>query len=875
MSTLSEATSGSIVAFEDITDNGKYVVSGKADTLAKLRKSGFKVPDGCVLTTRFFEDWLEHVGRESSWQSLLNHSRRSQTPDQRFINRACNTIQSKIGAFEFDDIRAESFKKLLEHLPKNPVVAVRSSCVEEDLQNLSFAGQYKSFLDIHSDELADAIRDCFASAFSFEVVQYKHKNDIPLDTQGIAVIVQRQLESTISGVAFSVNPLNNDFDELVVNVHAGLGEDLVSGQVTPEYWCLNKLSGEVIDFREHSDHLNAAPLLSDQFALTLRTDLIRIESLKNNPVDVEFAVEDGQLYILQSRPITNWIPLMPQMQTKPGEKRRLYVDPGLADGITIGGALSPLTNDLNVVLTQLFADNVLTKNFLDTTPGTGFVFTSGARSYGNFSKLLDYADPKKFADSRRLIDVSLANLYANFDFGMYKANQRTIRQTLLVFLNLLKIIWRLRPAFCTLIWMNINFGWFTQKYANATQEFEKFVENIDTGIPIHDLISQLYGELGRVMLHATGPALGASVFAGTMSLTTLAKRQTSEIAALIDDLKTGSHNVVRDMGVTMYKLAHTLPVEAYEDLDQLRTKFEAGDVSRDFLSQWHDFRRKFGSRGPYEMDLAYPKYGDSAEVLLRQLKYVRADESNNPEGKLKEKQRRRSEAIDRLSELTSPKVYRKIVRAYNALLALEHSREMPKHHTTMVGAKLRERLLELAFEWAHCGRLDDIDEIFELTFSDIEAAEEDPSYDIRNAAKTNGAFYRKVKHLVRYFPHFIDSRGRIIREVREVTPGQWRGAPVSPGIVRGRVNIVHDPNRKEVQPGDILVAYTTDPGWTPPFINVAGIVLEVGGELQHGALIAREYGKPCVVGAVGVVNGLVDGQVVEVDGTSGAISIVD
>ena len=132
-----------------------------------------------------------------------------------------------------------------------------------------------------------------------------------------------------------------------------------------------------------------------------------------------------------------------------------------------------------------------------------------------------------------------------------------------------------------------------------------------------------------------------------------------------------------------------------------------------------------------------------------------------------------------------------------------------------------------------------------------------------------------LKTRVSVFPSVIDSRGRIIRPpFRREKPGQLSGMAVSPGVVTGPVKILSDPYQKSIDKGDVLVAYTTDPGWTPLFVNAAAVVLEVGGTLQHGAVIAREYGKPCVVGIDGLMTKLHDGQMVEVDGTAGVIRLL-
>ncbi len=158
---------------------------------------------------------------------------------------------------------------------------------------------------------------------------------------------------------------------------------------------------------------------------------------------------------------------------------------------------------------------------------------------------------------------------------------------------------------------------------------------------------------------------------------------------------------------------------------------------------------------------------------------------------------------------------------------------------------------------------------------ELESAALQPSLDLREVRQKRTRFLKILEARVTEFPQVIDSRGRILRPPpREEKPGELSGMGVSPGVVTGPVKMLRDPHEKPINQGDVLVAYTTDPGWTPLFVNAAAVVLEVGGILQHGAVVAREYGKPCVVGIDRVMSKLHDGQRVEVDGTAGVIRLL-
>jgi pyruvate,water dikinase len=217
---------------------------------------------------------------------------------------------------------------------------------------------------------------------------------------------------------------------------------------------------------------------------------------------------------------------------------------------------------------------------------------------------------------------------------------------------------------------------------------------------------------------------------------------------------------------------------------------------------------------------------------------------------------------------------RRFEKHYHVFVTFEGYREIHKYYIVWVVDILRQRALSLARSLVRAGRLDTVEQVFDLTLEELERGVADPSLDLRMQAGRNTRFLKKVQH-VRDFPRIIDSRGKILRPPSKVAgPGEMMGEPISPGTVRGRTKVLNSPDEKPVLPGEILVTRATDPGWTPLFLNAAGIILEVGGVLQHGAVVAREYGKPCVAGIENAASILQDGQWVEMDGASGIVQMV-
>jgi pyruvate,water dikinase len=212
---------------------------------------------------------------------------------------------------------------------------------------------------------------------------------------------------------------------------------------------------------------------------------------------------------------------------------------------------------------------------------------------------------------------------------------------------------------------------------------------------------------------------------------------------------------------------------------------------------------------------------------------------------------------------------------YNTFFTFGGFRETGKHYVIMTVDLFRQKALGIGAVFVAQGRLDEPEHIFDLSVADIDEAKTNLSLDLRVLGKQRTAFSARLRKS-HFVVRIIDSRGKIFfPPAREAANGGIAGNPISPGTVRGRAKVLHHAAEKQLLPGEILVARATDPGWTPLFINAGGIVLEIGGTLQHGAIVAREYGIPCVSGITGAVDIIRDGQFLEVDGSNGIVRLLD
>lgn len=849
------------------------LVGGKAAALARLVAENFQVPDAGLLTTRFFAPWIDAMTSAPEWRGLRAVVVGTEKPDVALIEQRCTALKVNAASLEFDVEQRQALDEVAESVGPG-VLAVRSSAPEEDLAYASFAGLFETRLGVTAADLAAAVRHCFAACFDARLIAYKAERKLDL-TPDFAAIVQRQVASDVSGVAFSLNPHNNDFDELVVNATRGLGEKLVAGEVDPDQWVVDKLNGTTVESRVGggADRPHRIACLDEAQLDAVTNTVAAIESLFGCPVDVEWAFEDSRLHLLQARPITTYVPLPEEIQTAPGEQRLLYMDPSLGEGITMSGAITPLSVDLVAKLFEWLGDYVFGPTFLDPDLKRGVVGAAGARIYGNASHLMLFRDLRKVAPEKRFVDTTLAELFATADLEPYRVNPPPNLARRRMIPAVVKAMVRLGPFVASVAQAIVRPDAFLARYRDDLASFEAELATTDTNLPVNELALRLYAAVARVSLTATAPALLMFIYGGTEALIGLIDTSSPRHRRLVMDIRGGGDELVLEMGLAMYRLTRLLPASAFSDPSALAERIAARDAPEDFLAGWDDFLQRFGCRGPLEMDLANPKYGDDTQLLLSQLATVALGDADPVATHAARRQAREAAYADLYAELPARK-RRKLARIHRTIEAFESVREMPKHHFAMVNMVLRQRLLRSAGRWVAQGRLDRAEDVFQMTLDDFDQAESDDTLDLRAVVARRGAFYRDAKSRVRHFPHLIDSRGRILKPVREYQPGELRGVAVSPGIVRGPANVLDSPLDKTLRPGDVLVAHTTDPGWTPLFINAAAVVLEVGGELQHGALLAREYGKPCVAGIVGLMESLEDGRIVEVDGDQGVVRLV-
>jgi len=860
-------------------------VGSKAASLIRMAAAGLPVPPGKVLPVSFFEPWLGAIRASDAWVRL------TQAPPERW-GALCEEVKGLVARFSWSDPQRDELDALRRDLAAShpgSTFAVRSSSPEEDLAAASFAGGYETRLGVPLEGLEPAIRACFTSCLDARILAYKREHGLELWSPRIAVIVQRQIDSAIAGVAFSIDPATNDYDEAAIDASWGLGNTVVEGRVSPDHFVVDKRSGvpveQTLGDKQISTWLQAEGgtverahrrkdrTLNDARLREVTSALCRVEELYGVPVDVEWAYEGESLHLLQARPITSWVPLPPEMLTDPGARRLLYGDGALSKGLTINEPISPLGLDAMEVLFTSVLESRLGPLPGGLDPRRSPFFFAGGRMYANLSQLLWLSSPKSMARQNKATDALMAAILSGIDRKRYRSARRPAWLGFSLLWQVPRTLWNLRRFF----WNALRIVAFPEPTRRALQETVDGIErqlHEDEGadVPLDEAHRGRADHLARDLFDVLMPML----LVGLVPAESFAPRK-GDSRLLAAKLGLGvPGNVVVEMGIALFRLARSLAPSDFEDLPLLAKRIERREMPAGFLSAWDAFLGRFGWRGPLEMDLASPRYADDPLLALRQMSFM----ATGPQGTDPEAIQRR-QAADRqgaFEELMrrSGVVRRPLLRRVHRIVDLYAStRDTPKHLSVLLNYRIRRRALAEGRRLVEAGRLDSPEHVFDLRFADLRAAREDASLDLRRVREERTRFLRQLAAAVRWFPPVIDSRGRILRPPSpEDSPGLLRGMAVSAGVARGPVKVLRTPYEKVVEPGDVLVAYTTDPGWTPLFVNAAAIILEVGGVLQHGAVVAREYGKPCVVGIDRVVRKLEEGQVAEVDGTSGTVRLL-
>lgn len=875
-------------------------VGGKALNLGKLLAADFPTPSGFCLMTEAYElavpaevaDLASQLDAMASGPVSGDATTSELAPGPAQIDLA-QRARDLIGSSPVPPQVEASLRAAYAELGSTPgeecAVAVRSSATAEDLPFASFAGQQDTFLDIvGGDALVNAVRRCWASLWSDRAVAYRSANGISHRGVGLAVVVQRQVDAATAGVLFTANPVTGTRTETVIDASPGAGQAVVSGTVNPDHFVLDTATVRVLGRTSAGPESGRPAALTDAQLGELTALGDGVQRLFGTPQDAEWVIDGGgKIWLTQSRPITTLYPLEDPLNAAQGN---IASGPGLRVylcGTLLQGLVRPLTPMGLSALGRMGNRkgpwqylNPGLRMFVDLTPalssrlGRGYLLKvlplADGRSAAVFPALL--ADPRFRAaqraarHDRKIAKAKQAGRHAGTGNGEATGG-------LGLFLRLVPGVVRaaVRPE-----------AELLRAKAHGKQlAAELGMDEPATALQRLDYARNIMDRTIGGIIQATlpGPAAGYLMLAVARRLLRgIAKPR--ELEAVLRGLP---HNVTTEMDLELWDVAREIRAdpasrEAFlqQRPDELAAGFRAGALPTAAQAGVRKFLVGYGHRAVAEIDLGMPRWAEEPDHILGMISnYLR--EENPEQAPDRQFARAAEHAEDRIRSLVERAAARSRWRAQLLGLALRRVRELsglrelPKFNIIMVLAEMHRQLSRIGAELARSGSIAAADDVFFLDFDEVRVGLRGGNLAGIVAGRRR-LYDQELRR--RHIPRILLSDGTDVEAaMRAQSPASaaLSGTPASAGTATGRVRVVLDPVGAHLEPGEILVAPSTDPGWTPLFLTAGALVMEMGGVISHGAVVAREYGIPAVVGVPDATTRLQTGQTVTVDGGEGTI----
>jgi phosphohistidine swiveling domain-containing protein len=865
--------------FDEIRKDDLALAGGKGANLGELSRAGLPVPLGFVVTTKAYEAFVES---NEMGDTIVKLASMPDSEDPKAFEEASQKIHALFSGGKVPEKMAEEIRASYEKLDEDggAAVAVRSSATAEDLAGASFAGQQETYLNVRGEEaLLEAVKNCWASLWTARAMAYRARRGIDPATVSLAVVVQRMVEAEAAGVMFTANPANGRRDEAAISAAWGLGEAVVSGQVTPDSIVVEKESGRVIS-REIADKevmtvytksgteelpvpgaRRREPVLGDEAAAALTHYGARIEELYGIPQDIEWALSDGELFILQARPIT----ALPEPIADPPtgwsvpDPKALYVRASIVEQMP--DPLSPLFADLiegavvwslEKLMNELLGANTLREGDL------GFPTINGYAYY----------DYKLTAFWRILLkSPSAFRLIA----GSGEANG--VKR------------WReyARPLYARAVE-----GWEAKppQALSATKLLEGLRELLDAGAEYYTSVQAI------IPLAASSEALFSAFY------NRLVRRQEDPPAQAFllgfDSTPIRAEKLLYDLAMWCGEhpeLAAALKgTSSNQVLHLLHTEESPSGVDEEVWHEWHSrFQAHLDRYGHaiYNLDFVNPVPADDPAPLLDTLKFYLRGEGQNPHERQRGMVRRREEATRAVLERLDPargKLFGKLLRWAQGVAPV---REDALADVGLAWPLMRRMLLELGRRLVEAGAVEKPIDVFWLRRDEVEKmvtsldAGETRLGSLAEAVEQRKMLWRGQRRVTppQLLPKgaWFEALERLMPAASEEQTGDTiKGVGASSGEVTAPARVLGGPEDfGQMHPGEVLVAGITTPAWTSLFAMASAVVTDVGGPLSHSSIVAREYGIPAVLGTGVATRRIQSGQSIRVDGDAGTVTLLD
>ena len=868
------------LSFTKISKQDLPQVGGKGANLGELSKiNNVKVPPGFCITTEAYQYFVTTSPMLAGFLDQLNDL---SVEDSDTVQLLGQRIRQHMESLPVPEEIRRQIGQAWQETGRDYAYAVRSSATAEDLPGASFAGQQDTYLNIQGiDAIEDHVRKCWASLFSDRAIVYRSRNGFDHKKVLLAVVIQRMVFPEVSGIMFTADPVNGNRKVVSIDAGFGLGEALVSGMVTADLYKVkdNKILTKQIGdkkiaiyaapeggTRERAllDEMPKCQALTDEQVLTLAAIGKHIEQYFASPQDIEWCLADSIFYVVQSRPITTLYPV-PELADNRFHvfssfgHQQMMTDPMRPLGLSLFQFSKPFDNILVMAGGRLFGD--ITSSCSPENKQTGLK---------QMDALMGSAIDE-IKNRRDLVDLLQAEGQRRMGFSQLKKAAGPVMRTM-------QNMTANDPSQAYHV-----YGWAEEKIAEVKQTLRQLSGCDKIRFIDKDKTEMLTWVMNGKMM---GPFM-----AGMLSfelINRLSKRWLGDSKETEDLGKSPPRNNTSEMGLALGDLADIIrqypAVITYlhqADDDTLLTGLETVEGGRIVKPVFEEFLQQYGMRCTGEIDITRPRWREKPTQLIPAIfSHIQSVQPGEHRRKFAEGEKRAEAAAQTLSTrlkkikggTIKAKFMAKLIKTYRGLAGF---REYPKYFIVSHFDEYKKAIMEEAEKLVHQGVLKQAEDVYYLYLTELEQV-------IRTAYADQELIADRKENYVEYEkltpPRVMTSEGEIIYGTygeQDAPPGSLPGIPVSAGVVEGRARVILKPEQAKLDKGDILVATFTDPGWTPFFVSASGVVTEVGGQMTHGAIVAREYGIPAVVGVEQATALIHDGQRIRVNGTKGYIELLD
>ncbi|TFG32479.1 hypothetical protein EU527_10005 [Candidatus Thorarchaeota archaeon] len=898
---------GQIIFLNNPNASKKTMTGGKASNLTILANAGFNIPKGFIITTDAYASFVKENELEYIASQYLKGIRHD---DALEMKRASETLRKKIQESVLPETLVNEIKFAYSEISGGPV-AVRSSATAEDLPDASFAGQYDTSLNIEgAEDVIEHVKHCFGSIWTTRAISYREENHIPHENVLVAVIVQSMIDAKSAGVMFTKNPISNADNEIMIESNFGLGESVVSGYAIPDRYIVqyqkdgktpsslisreigtkntivvsNDKGCGVMQLKNESNRSQLSSLDDDE--IIRLADLGKsIEDFFKGPQDIEWAIDkQGQIHLLQSRPIT--IDRKKRGQAKDDVFwTRGYSDDYWNDPVSplffslLGDQITYIVNiEANAVmgyknmpeeLLKLYKGHayfnldVLKTKVINEMPP--FIRSDDVMNYfpdgsGPYGK--DTMRNLPFAIKNRII-AEIRVMLLDGDGSMTKTN-------------------------------DVYERWSKEEFDPACKAFDTAFEKFRNSGSALELM-EIADDLDKVMMkHFRLVRYGLPVHTLGMNLITnyLLKRWLGEKAAIIlypillsgVEHKTSETNkriealasIIRKDEELCKFLLNTPSREILSSLDSF-----SSSLSKEFLESFNEFIDEFGDRG-FTREPYYPRWSDSPELVFDVLKSLVSEEARDlkeAEGTLAQRRVKAEKFVEKIIRAQRYGPLKKVL--FSTILGMARTytgfRENQRFNLDRWITRERIAYLEIGNRLVNEGYLNEPIHIFFLYRNEVKQILRNPLTVDKEEIKmrVQDRFEEFLKYENTTPPKFLQGEREFDDPLPKSAEG-FKGIPASQGLLTGYVRVLNSvENVPQVKAGEILVVPRTDPGWTPVFSKIGGLITETGGILSHGAVVSREFGIPAVTNIRNACQIFKTGQKVTIDGNEGVVILHD